>query len=312
MPIDHDQIFKTLFESFFEEFMNQFFPSEAALLDFNRTEVMREVYFTDIPKGKRRALDLVFKVGTKEGTEKFLLIHTEFESDRPKSGFSRRMYRYFCQLFLRYDIEIVPIAIFTDDAVWREAVEDTFVMEIAGTRFVEFRYHQLKLKRLNYREFLDSRNPLTYTLMTKMDYDRSDQVRLKAEFLRLILSCRVDPARQSLLIDFVETYMPLAEQDEEAFLQIVQAEQQYEEVEQVLTTYERRGIEKGIEKGIEQGIEQGIEAMLRFRFGAAGLAMMEEIRPLSDVALLTKILEQATLVSTPEDLRPLWTDPKKS
>ncbi len=304
MPIDHDQIFKTLFESFFEEFMNQFFPSEAALLDFNRTEVMREVYFTDVPKGKRRALDLVFKVATKEGTEKFLLIHTEFESDRPKSGFSHRMYRYFCQLFLRYDIEIVPIAVFTGDSVWRKEVEDTFVMEIAGTRFVEFRYHQLKLKRLNYREFLDSRNPLTYTLMAKMDYDRSDQVRLKAEFLRLILSCRVDPARQSLLIDFVETYMPLAKQEEEAFLQIVQTEQQYEEVEKVLTTYERRGIEKGI--------EQGIEAMLQFRFGAAGLAMMEEIRPLSDVALLTKILEQATLVSTPEDLRPLWTDPKES
>lgn len=46
--------------------------------------------------------------------------------------------------------------------------------------------------------------------------------------------------------------------------------------------------------------------MLRFRFGEAGLAIMEEIRPISDVTLLAKILEQASLVSTPEDLRPLW------
>ena len=35
-------------------------------------------------------------------------------------------------------------------------------------------------------------------------------MRLKADFLRLILRSPVDPARRSLLVEFVETYLPLA------------------------------------------------------------------------------------------------------
>ncbi len=54
--------------------------------------------------------------------------------------------------------------------------------------------------------------------MAQMDYNRRERVRLKADFLRLILRAPVDPVRQSLLVDFVETYMPLAggEQSESA------------------------------------------------------------------------------------------------
>ena len=54
--------------------------------------------------------------------------------------------------------------------------------------------------------------------MAKMDYNRRERVRLKADFLRWILGTPVDPARRGLLVDFVETYMPLAggEQSESA------------------------------------------------------------------------------------------------
>jgi len=112
------------------------------------------------------------------------------------------MYQYHCQLFLRHDLDIIPIAVFSDDARWREPVPDHFEMTVAGETIIRFHYRLIKLKHLDYREFLGSPNPLAYALMAKMDYTRRERVRLKVDFLRLILASDVDPARKSLLIDF--------------------------------------------------------------------------------------------------------------
>ena len=85
---------------------------------------------------------------------------------------------------------------------------------------------------------------------------------MKADFLRLILGSRVDPARQSVLVDFVETYLPLIGEELERFEQLIQNDDQYAEVEQMVTVYEQRGIDKGIEKGIEKGLVAGKVQMI--------------------------------------------------
>lgn len=92
-------------------------------------------------------------------------------------------------------------------------------------------------------------------------------MRLKADFLRLILRAGVDPARRSLLVDFVETYMPLQTEEETQFVQLVREGKTYAEVKQMVTTYEKagrkqgraEGIEKGRAEGIEKGLEKGLE-----------------------------------------------------
>ena len=93
MTIDHDQIFKTLFESFFQEFMQLFFAQIAEQIDFTQVEFLRKEYFTDMHRGKRRAMDLVVKVRLLNGKERFILIHVEFESKRPGRQFAKRMYQ---------------------------------------------------------------------------------------------------------------------------------------------------------------------------------------------------------------------------
>ena len=81
--------------------------------------------------------------------------------------------------------------------------------------------------------------------MAKMDYNRTERVRLKADFLRWILRVPVDPARQSLLVEFVETYLPLAEREQAEFQQIVRSERNYVEVERMITVYEKQALRKG-------------------------------------------------------------------
>lgn len=213
MSIDHDQIFKTLFENFFREFMQLFFAQIAALIDFTQVEFLRKEYFTDVHRGKRRAMDLVVKVRLLNGQERFILIHVEFESKRPGRQFAKRMFKYMCQLYLRYDAVILPVVVFSDDSLWKIPVLNKFRLEIADKTIVRFEFESVKLKSLNYRNFLDSKNPLAFALMAKMNYNRQEQVRLKADFLRLILGSRVDEMRQSLLVEFVETYVPLMNEE---------------------------------------------------------------------------------------------------
>lgn len=70
-----------------------------------------------------------------------------------------------------------------------------------------------------------------------------------ADFLRLILRAGVDSARESLLVEFVETYMPLRMTEEVQFGELVHSDQSYAEARKMVTTYEKAGIEKGIERG---------------------------------------------------------------
>jgi len=282
MSIDHDQIHKRLIEAFFREFMELFCPVEARLIDFSKVEFLREEYFTDTRAGVRRLLDLVVKVGLKAGGERFVLVHAEFEASRNETNFPRRMFQYFCQLFLRYDTEIVPIAMFTDDSHWKSPVPDHFELSLPEKTFVRFEYHLIKLKHLDYRQFLESNNPLAYALMAKMNYNRKERGRLKADFLRLILACPVDAARQSLLVEFVETYLPLAGREQTEFQQIVRSDQEYAEVEQMITVYEKQGIQKGK--------QEDLILLLEKKFGKLSASVRRKVRQVQSPEKLESLL----------------------
>jgi len=294
MSIDHDQIFKQLIEAFFREFMELFFPAEAKWIDFSRVEFLREEHFTDVQRGLRRQMDLVAKVGLKAGGQKFVLVHTEFEASRKEQDFPRRMFKYLCQLFLRHDTEIVPIAVFTDDARWKTPVPDHFELSVPGKTFVRFEYHLIKLKNLDYRQFMESNNPLAFALMAKMGYNRTERVRLKADFLRLILACPVDPARRSLLVEFVETYLPLVEHEQAEFQQIVGNDQRYAKVEQMITVYEK--------KGKQEGKQEDLILLLEKKFGEVSVGLRRKIRQIDSPEKLESLLVAVLDANSLEDL----------
>ena len=285
MAIDHDQIFKTLLKSFFQEFMELLLPDEAAAINFAELTFLEQEIFTDLARGRRKQLDLLVKAGLKGGGEEYVLVHTEFQA-RKDPEFPLRMFEYYCQLFLRYKKPIVPVAVFTDDVVWKKPIPDTYEIRLRDRAYVSYRYHLIKLKHLDYRQFLASNNPLAFALMAKMRYTRGERVRLKADFLRLILGAKVNPARRSILLDFVESYMQLASREARAFGELVAREPDYRRVQRMITTYEKRGLERGLEKGITRGLRKGhvegkqetLLLLLGKKFGALDPAVERKVR----------------------------------
>jgi len=235
---------------------------------------------------------------------------TEFEASRKERDFPRRMYQYFCQLFLRHGTEILAVAMFTDDAYWKTPVPNRFELRVADTTVMQFTYRLIKLRNLDYRQYLDSHNPLAYGLMAKMDYNRKERVRLKADFLRWILACPLDPARRSLLVEFVETYVPLAGQEQAQFQQLVRSGEEYEKVEQMITSYEKEGIKKGKQEGIKEGKQKGIKEgkqkdlilVLEKKFGTVSAAVRRKIRRIESAQQLESLLVAAVDAGSIKDL----------
>jgi hypothetical protein len=244
---DKDQLYKILLQTFFKEFVELFLPFLVHRIDFSKTEFLLQEMFTDLPRGNRKRLDLVVKVRLQEEQESIIIIHVEVEAKK-KAGISRRMFKYFAQLYLRYERDIIPIVVFADDHLWKQEIDREYKVEYDES-YLNFRYKKIKLKELDYKKYLTSNNPLAHALMVKMGFDKKERVKVKAEALRLILTNRIDEARQSILINFVNESMVLTEEDEELFSKIIYQEERYMEVKEMITIYEEKGIEKGIEKG---------------------------------------------------------------
>jgi len=285
---DKDQLYKVLLQNFFKEFVDLFLPFFFSKLDFTKTEFLLQEMFTDIPRGSRKQLDLVVKVKFKgKGDEKVIIIHIEVEAQK-NPGISKRMFKYFAQLYLRYEMDVIPIVIFADDHKWKKPIDREYKIKFDET-YLAFHYKKIKLKELDYRKYLTGNNPLAYALMVKMGFDKKERLKVKAEALRLILTTRVNEAKQSILINFINESMVLNQEDERKFSKMIDQNKNYDEVKEMITTYEEKGIKKGIEKGIEKGMQILILKQIEKRFGSLSPEIEKHIKAIKDSKKLDQL-----------------------
>jgi hypothetical protein len=208
------------------------------------------------------------------------------------------MFKYFCQLFLKFGKPVIPIVVFSDDKVWRTPVPNTFTMQFKDTQYLRFFFHSIKLKHYNWRKFIDSKNPLIYALMAKMDYNKNDIVRLKADFLRLVLNAEKNIARRSLLIEFIETYIILNKGQEKQFEEII-SQPKLKEVRKMVTVYEKIGIQKG---KLETAREDILD-VLELKFRKIPYSIKQKIKRCNNLQRLKQAHREAVLIDRIEDFK---------
>lgn len=97
--------------------------------------------------------------------------------------------------------------------------------------------------------------------MAKMGYTKRERPRVKLECLLLLARLELDPNKQRLIGRFVETYLGLDETEQREYNQLMEAIPLTDKqaVTEVLTYWERLGLEKGLQEGREKGREEGRE-----------------------------------------------------
>jgi hypothetical protein len=175
--MDHDRLFKDLLTTFFAEFLELFFPKMAAELDRSSIEFQDKELSTDIAAGDRHEVDLLAKMRI-HGQETYILIHVENQATY-QSDFPKRMFSYFALLLKKFDLPVIPIAIFSFDRPLTP-VADTYSVDLFGLNILRFQFQTIQLNRLSWREFLARPNPVASALMSKMSIAPGDRPRAES------------------------------------------------------------------------------------------------------------------------------------
>ena len=240
--LDHDRWFKELITTFFEEFILAFFPNVYEHLDFHHVTFLNQEVFTDVIKGRKGTVDLLVETKLK-GNDTLIIIHIEPQSTYQKD-FNDRMFIYFSRLYEKYRRPIVPIAIFSYDKVKTE--KNSFIVHFPFKNVLTFQFFTLQLKQKNWRDFVKQPNPVALALLGKMGYEPDDKVKMKLEFLRMLVQLQLDPARQKLVHGIFEKYHNLSAKEElelnDYFQHIPKDEVSH--IMELMTSWEKKGIEK--------------------------------------------------------------------
>lgn len=277
--IDHDRLFKELLSTFFLEFLDLFLPEIANTLDRTSIRFLPQEYFADLTTGEDKIIDLLVEVRQSEEAVGFL-VHIEAQSSS-EANFARRMFFYFARLHQKYLQRIYPIAIFSFDQPQRPE-SNQYTVELPEFKILEFNYKAIQLNRLNWRDYLNQRNPVAAALMAKMRIAPIDRPRVKVECLRLLATLQLDRARTRLISGFVDTYLRLNAQENQAFqTEIDRLEiREREEIMEIVTSWMEQGIEQGIERGIERGTRSLVLQQLTTLLGELSEPMRSQISEL--------------------------------
>lgn len=137
----HDELLKGAFKENFIDFLRFVYADADDLFAFDRGIVfMDKELLAIIPdrerKGGGRIADLLVKVYLRDGTERWLLVHTEIEAGSD-AQFSFRIYQYHYRILDRYNMPVETIAVFTGDR--NQPRPSEYVYEGIGTSN-HFRY----------------------------------------------------------------------------------------------------------------------------------------------------------------------------
>lgn len=280
---DHDQLFKELIHTFFAEFLELFFPEVHKYIDFSAIRPLSEKVFTDLLGGESRRADIVIEAKLK-GEETILIIHVEPQSYY-QTNFHERMYLYFSLLYNKYRKPILPIAVFTYDKNYNEKNE--FTMSFPFFHVLSFQFLTLTLRKLRWRDFIHSNNPVAAALLCKMGFTEEERVEVKKEFLRMLVRMQLDPARQRLIYGFFERYLKLTDEEEKVLMQEVNKldPELASKIMELPISYEEKGKEIGKEIGRDEEKRKIAQKMIKEGFPLNTIEKITEL-PVEEIKLI--------------------------
>jgi predicted transposase YdaD len=290
---DHDQLFKKLLKAYFAEFIELFFPRLHRKIDWTSLQFIDKEIFSGRPKSARRSVDLLVKVKFLNKEEAFFLIHLEHQA-QPQAKFGKRMFEYFCYLTANYPIPVYPIALFSFPAPLRPE-PTSYKVKVGDSRIVNFRYKVVQLNRLNWRDFIRSENPIASALMAKMRFDVADRPLVKLQCLRLFATLRLDEDKQSVITEFINTYLKLTAAETRALVREMQTiePEEAKSVQKATSEFFDMGLRKGKREGKRQGKLEGIkigeqQGKLETQLKTV-INMHAQKLPLETIALVTEL-----------------------
>jgi hypothetical protein len=130
----------------------------------------------------------------------------------------------------------------------------------------------------------------------------ADLAAVKARSLQTIGRSRLDEARQWLLVNFVQAYLPLREHERQRYLELL-AREGHEMARQVQTTWGDSVREEGRLEGLASTMKQMILRALRARFPSVPEELAQQIEAVQDEQVLDRLFDRAVAAAHLDDVR---------
>lgn len=256
----HDQLFKDLLVAFFGQLLELIVPALARRLDLESIHFLRQELFLDMPQGRRREADLIAEIPRRRAPDKGVTVHVEVER-RARNNIGKRLWRYRMQIKLRHDLSLLTLVLFLDGG-GPGVVQRTETEQIGDLETATFSYFAWGLGQSSAEEYLLRPEPLAWALSALMRRKTLRASEHKLACLRAIARVKIDEARRFLLVNCVETYLQLSEEEEKAYESLLALEEN-EEINTMEQTWADRMREEGRQEGRQEGQRQGMQELLR-------------------------------------------------
>jgi hypothetical protein len=225
------------------------------------------------------------------------------------------MYVYNYRIFDKYRRKAVSVAVLVDSD--RNYRPDSFSTEQFGCT-MHFTFPVIKLLDFDREGLARDQNPfavVTRVQLAKLRSERDPDRRysFRMELTRELYDREYTKEQVIRLYRFIDYVLTLPKPKA---LEFRNALEQFEEGRKMpyVTSTERIAREEGMMQGITQGITQGISRgqlenareavldILEVRFGQLAAAIQEKINSCADLKKLKKVLRQAVLIGSPDEL----------
>jgi hypothetical protein len=196
------------------------------------------------------------------------LVHIEVESRDAVETFRRRMFEYYESLRRRYDCPVLPVAVYL--RVGLEGIGiDGYDEQFDDLDVLRFRYLYVGLPALEAERYLNGDNWLGVGLSALMRVPKFRRAWLRSETLRrFAVEYKGNEYRRRLLLECVEAYSELDEEQQRVYQELLQTEP-YKEIEPMMMTTFEKGEAKGKRHMLRLHLEQ--------RFGPLSEAALKRL-----------------------------------
>ncbi|MDR0799827.1 MAG: hypothetical protein LBN18_08720 [Dysgonamonadaceae bacterium] len=219
----NDYLWKGLLEDVFDDFLRFMHPDADEIFDFGRgitflDKELAQLFPTEEEDEYTvKIVDKLAKVYTKEGDEKWVLIHCEVQAKYSKD-FSQRMFAYFSRIWDKYNKPISAYAILTENN--RKSRPNQFVMKFLNTKLI-YQYEIYKIAQQNKEELMQSNNPFAMVVLTVLSvFDGKDLgnmqehdaalMEIKLCLSKKFLAMELPKDKIRMIMNFLKSYIHFA------------------------------------------------------------------------------------------------------
>jgi predicted transposase YdaD len=273
-----DTLWKGILEDLIVHFLHFFFEEADQLLDLKKKVEFLDKEMAQISEAgdleSPKFVDKLVKVFTREGEEKWILLHIEVQGYKDPA-FEERMYIYHYRIFDRYRKHIAAMVILSDE--FKTYHPTQYYSEFLGTESI-FRFKTYKILDQDEAALNKSKNPFAFVILaallalkkrkTKNNEDENDLLQLKIELARKLLDQQFSKPVIRGLYYFIRNYVIFENKEndrifDKTIASITDKSKTMGIVEMIIEREKKAsheaGIEKGMEKGLEKGLEKGME-----------------------------------------------------